>query len=190
MTLSVENGKRIGTITREEDTDSKVNWFEYEGKHYLNLRLRKRGDDGQWSPDPKTGISIRIRELPDLAAAIAQAFDLAESALGHRQVDRPRPRMPGRKCWPSSGSYSPRLPLTIRAGSTWLWRRSPGWPRLNSAETERRYFAAPGPVDSPRIHQRSLLEAHRCEITCCPAYGTYRLDQSRTKESRDRRYYR
>jgi hypothetical protein len=78
-TPPAENGRRIATLKRSDNEEVRVNWSEFEGKPFLSLRFWKRGDDGQWWPDGKRGISIRIRELPDLAAAIAEALDLAEA---------------------------------------------------------------------------------------------------------------
>ncbi len=78
-TPPAENGRRIGMIQRSADEEVRVNWSEYEGRPYVSLRLWKRDDQGQWWPDAKRGMSIRIRELPDLAAAIAEALDLAEA---------------------------------------------------------------------------------------------------------------
>jgi hypothetical protein len=77
-TPPAENGRRIGTLKRSADEEVRINWSEFEGKPYVSLRLWKRGDDANWWPDGKRGISIRIRELPDLATAIAQALDIAE----------------------------------------------------------------------------------------------------------------
>ena len=79
-TPPTENGRRIGTIERSADEQIRVNWSEFEGKPFVSLRLWKRElDDGGWWPDGKRGMSVRIREFPDLAAAIAEALDLAEA---------------------------------------------------------------------------------------------------------------
>ncbi len=99
-TPPTENGPRIGTIERSADEQIRVNWSEFEGKPFVALRLWKRGDDGGWWPDGKRGISIRIRELPDLAAAIAEARDNAEAnqkQWREGQANRPAPPMPGRR---------------------------------------------------------------------------------------------
>jgi len=104
-TPPVENGRRIGTIERSADEQIRVNWSEYEGKPFLSIRMWKRGDDGQWWPDGKRGMSVRIRELPDLAAAIAEALDLAEAnqrQWRESQANRPAPPMPGRRMDPAT----------------------------------------------------------------------------------------
>jgi hypothetical protein len=104
-TPPTENGRRIGTIERSATEEIRVNWAEYEGKPYLSLRLWKRGDDGGWWPDGKRGMSVRIRELPDLAAAIAEALDLAEASQRQwreQQARRPAAPMPGRRVDPAT----------------------------------------------------------------------------------------
>ena len=77
-----ENGRRIGTIERSETEQIRINWSEYEGKPFLSIRMWKRGDDEGWWPDGKRGISIRVRELPDLADGISEAIDLAAADRG------------------------------------------------------------------------------------------------------------
>lgn len=74
-----ENGRRLATIDRSETEQIRVNWSEFEGKPFLSIRMWKRGDDGGWWPDGKRGISIRVRELPELVDGIAEALDLADA---------------------------------------------------------------------------------------------------------------
>jgi hypothetical protein len=79
--------RRLATITRSKDEELRVNWSEYEGKPYLSIRLWTRDDAGGWWPSKTVGCTIRLRELADVAEALAEAMDLAEAY--HR--DRPRP---------------------------------------------------------------------------------------------------
>ena len=72
-----ENGRRLGTINRSESEEIRINWSEFEGHPFLSIRMWKRYDDGTWWPD-KRGIAIRVRELPDLVVAMAEAIDLAQ----------------------------------------------------------------------------------------------------------------
>ena len=74
-----ENGRRLATIDRSETEQIRINWSEYEGKPFVSIRMWRRGDDGQFWPDKTRGMSVRLRELPDLAEGIAQAMDLAEA---------------------------------------------------------------------------------------------------------------
>jgi hypothetical protein len=77
-----ETGKRIGTVERSADEQIRVTWCEYQGKPYVNLRLwRRDSTNDTWWPDAKRGISIRIRELPDMCDALAAAVDLAAEQL-------------------------------------------------------------------------------------------------------------
>jgi hypothetical protein len=97
-----ENGRRIGTIERSDGEEIRINWCEYEGKPYVSIRLWKRNDQGQWWPDGKRGMSWRIRELPDLAVAVAELLDLAEAQ--QRQQPRPMPGRPLANLPPAVGS--------------------------------------------------------------------------------------
>jgi hypothetical protein len=87
-----ETGRRIGTVPRSVDEEIRVNWCEYAGRPYLSLRLWTRDQQGQWWPDAKRGMSVRLRELADMADAIAAAMELAED----HQRQRPAEGGPGR----------------------------------------------------------------------------------------------
>jgi hypothetical protein len=96
-TPPAENGRRLGTIKRSADEQIRVNWSEYEGRPFVSFRMWKRSDDGQWWPDGKRGMSVRIRELPDLAAAIAEALDLAEANQRQWRESQRHQSTPGRR---------------------------------------------------------------------------------------------
>lgn len=75
-----ENGQRIATIARGDDEELRLSWAEYNGRHFLNIRIWRKADDGAaWFPDKTKGLTVRIRELPDFAEGIAKAVDLAAS---------------------------------------------------------------------------------------------------------------
>src|SRR5207248_540653 len=84
-----ENGRRLATIGRSKDEELRVNWSEYEGKPYLSIRLWTRDDSGGWWPSKTVGCTVRLRELPDVADAIAEALGLAEE---HQSNRGPAPR--------------------------------------------------------------------------------------------------
>jgi len=63
-----------------------------------------QSDDGSWWPSKK-GIAIRVGELPGLAAAIAEALDIAEADVRQwreQQARRPAAPMPGRRIDPAT----------------------------------------------------------------------------------------
>jgi len=103
-TPPTENGRRIGTIERSASEEIRVNWSEFEGKPFLSIRMWTQSDDGSWWPSKK-GIAIRVGELPGLAAAIAEALDIAEADVRQwreQQARRPAAPMPGRRIDPAT----------------------------------------------------------------------------------------
>lgn len=94
-TPPAEQGQRLTTIPRpKDDAEIRLNWCEYDGHPYLSIRVWVKDDDGQFWPDKHRGFSIRLRELSDVADAIAQAMTLANDHLENRQEG----------CCPSRGS--------------------------------------------------------------------------------------
>ena len=73
------------SIPRGQSEELRLAWSEYEGKPYLSLRLWQKGDDGALLPTKK-GISIRLRELPDLTEALINTCNEASAYL-ERQGD-------------------------------------------------------------------------------------------------------
>jgi hypothetical protein len=105
-TPPAEQGRRLATIPRpKDDAEIRLNWCEYDGHPYLSIRVWVKDDAGEWWPDKHRGFSVRLRELPDVADAIAQAAELAADHLEGRQggIDRHapppghRPADPGRR---------------------------------------------------------------------------------------------
>jgi len=75
-----ERGKRLATLPRNDrgqPAELRITWDEYEGHPYLSLRLWRADDNGDFWPT-KTGATVRLRELPEVAEALASALDLAE----------------------------------------------------------------------------------------------------------------
>jgi hypothetical protein len=90
-TPPAEQGRRLATIPRpKDDEEIRLSWCEYEGHPYLSVRFWKRGDGGQYWPDKHRGFSVRLRELPDVASAIAEALELADEHMARQ------PRQPAR----------------------------------------------------------------------------------------------
>ncbi len=76
-TAPEENGERLATIPRSEGEELRLNWSEYNGHHFLNIRLWAQGDDGTWWPQKDKGLTVRVRELADFAEGVAAAVDRA-----------------------------------------------------------------------------------------------------------------
>lgn len=75
-----DTGQRLATLPRDERgqrAELRVSWAEYEGRPYLSLRVWTLDDGGAAWPS-KVGVTVRLRELPAVAEAIAEALDLAE----------------------------------------------------------------------------------------------------------------
>lgn len=89
-----DTGQRLATIHRSPTEELRISWSCFEGHQFLNLRVWVADDHGGLWPDAKKGLSIKLRELADVADAIASALELAEQA-----ATRPKPPMPGRKAW-------------------------------------------------------------------------------------------
>ena len=80
-----EQGRRLATLKRPKDrAEIRLTWCEYEGHPYLNIRVWAEDHDGQLWPQKERGFSIRLRELPDVAEAIAEALALADQHLANR----------------------------------------------------------------------------------------------------------
>lgn len=71
-----ENGVRLATIPRSDGEELRLSWAEYNGRHFLNVRIWTKGDGGWW-PDKTKGLTVRVRELADFAEGVAKAVDMA-----------------------------------------------------------------------------------------------------------------
>jgi hypothetical protein len=107
-----DTGRRLATCPRGKEEELRISWCEYEGNPYLNIRIWKcdRSRRGWW-PD-RRGIAIRVRELPDLAEALAAALDLAAEHQASRppssgpRRDRPAPPTPLPPAQAGKGEFS------------------------------------------------------------------------------------
>jgi len=68
-------GVLLGTLAHKEG-EIRLSWDEYEGYHFLSVRLWTKGEDGGFWPS-KTGFTVKLRDIPTLADAVSQALDLA-----------------------------------------------------------------------------------------------------------------
>lgn len=71
-----ENGVRLATIRRSEEEEVRLSWAEYNGRHFLNVRVWTRRSSGWW-PDREKGLTVRVRELPAFAEGLAKAVEMA-----------------------------------------------------------------------------------------------------------------
>jgi hypothetical protein len=97
-------GHRLLTLPRGHDEELRLSLDAYEGHPFLNVRIWTRDTDGRgWWPS-KRGVTFKLRELADVAEALAAALDLmAEHQDGrptlpptgpHPRRDRARPALP------------------------------------------------------------------------------------------------
>lgn len=85
-----DTGRRLATLPREERgqrAELRVSWAEYEGRPYVSLRVWTFDDVGAAWPT-KVGVTVRLRELPAVAEALAEALELAERHAGERRARR------------------------------------------------------------------------------------------------------
>jgi hypothetical protein len=78
----------LGAIRRAEDEELRVEWCWFEGHPFVSARLWVRGSRGKWFPDPKRGLSIRLREMAIIRDALAKADRLATAY--HQGLQRGR----------------------------------------------------------------------------------------------------
>lgn len=70
-----DTGIRLATF-RRDDGEWRLSWNTFEGRPYVRLQFWTSGDNGFW-PAKNMGLTIKIKELPDLADGIQQALDMA-----------------------------------------------------------------------------------------------------------------
>jgi hypothetical protein len=72
-----ERGKRLATLPRGRgDEELRVNLDEYNGHPYIALRVWKQNGAGDWWPIAGKGLSIKTKELLDVAEALQQAAEM------------------------------------------------------------------------------------------------------------------
>ena len=82
-------GTLLGTLAHKEG-EIRIVWDEYEGRHFLSIRLWT-SDDGKSYWPSKNGFTIKLRDLPSLADAISQALDLALKETPQAHHAKPTP---------------------------------------------------------------------------------------------------
>jgi Transcriptional Coactivator p15 (PC4) len=78
-TPPAERGQRLATIPRGRTEELRIALDEFEGRPYVALRLWAQGSDGGFWPVRGKGLSVRVKELDDVIAALGQARDLLDA---------------------------------------------------------------------------------------------------------------
>lgn len=73
----VENGQRLATFARGMSEELRVNWSQYNGHHFIALRVWHCGVDGKYRPDRARGCTVKLRELEEFSRAIQAAVEMA-----------------------------------------------------------------------------------------------------------------
>lgn len=71
-----DSGIRLATFQRPEG-ELRFTWNVYENKPYVRFQIWSKSDDGAFWPVKGQGLSIKIKELPDLAEGVQRALDMA-----------------------------------------------------------------------------------------------------------------
>lgn len=73
----VENGQRLATFARGMSEELRVNWSEFNGHHFVGIRVWHCGVDGKYRPDRTRGCTVKLRELEEFSRAIQAAVEMA-----------------------------------------------------------------------------------------------------------------
>ncbi len=66
----------ISTLARGDAAELRISLDEFKGHRFLNLRVWNKGADGEWRPDGKRGLAVKLRELSAVADALAKAIEI------------------------------------------------------------------------------------------------------------------
>jgi hypothetical protein len=55
----------------------RVNFSEYNGHHFVGIRVWHTGTDGVARPDRMRGLTVKLRELAEFSQAIQTALEMA-----------------------------------------------------------------------------------------------------------------
>jgi hypothetical protein len=75
-TAPVDQGIRLATFPRPEG-ELRLSWNVYEDRPYLRFQLWSKSDDGSFWPVKGQGLTVKVKELPDLAEGVSRALDMA-----------------------------------------------------------------------------------------------------------------
>jgi hypothetical protein len=69
-TPPADDAERLATFPRGDGRELRISMAEYQGHPYISLRVWMTGQDGQMWPVKGKGCSVRLREVPELLAAL------------------------------------------------------------------------------------------------------------------------
>ncbi len=76
-----DDGVKLATISRGPHRELRVRWRTYEGHPFLDVREWSLNEHtGAWWPTKGKGVTVKARELAQVADAIAAARTLATDA--------------------------------------------------------------------------------------------------------------
>jgi hypothetical protein len=78
-----ERPERLATLRRGDNEELRVVWDHFRGFRFLSLRVWYCAADDEWRPS-RTGISVKLRELRQVADAFTRAVALDDAARGER----------------------------------------------------------------------------------------------------------
>ncbi len=87
-----ENGERLATIPRKEGDEIRLNWAEYNGHNFLNVRVWAQGEDGNWFPQKEKGLTVRVAELAGFAEGVEAALGRALGGAQTPNESAPKPQ--------------------------------------------------------------------------------------------------
>lgn len=79
----MEETTLLATIKRGEDAEDRVELATYKGHKFVNIRGYKFWG-GQWHPDARRGITVRLRDLRALISALADAERASADLSGEK----------------------------------------------------------------------------------------------------------
>jgi hypothetical protein len=100
---------RLATISRAPGEELRIALSTWKGIRYLHVRLWTARFDGEWRPDAKRGISLRLGEVGEVAAALARAVELLDAqAVQDGQAKKTEPAQGAKERAASLAARSPR----------------------------------------------------------------------------------
>lgn len=74
-----DEGFQVATLQRSETEQVRVRIVTFNGgAPFMRLQVWTKGSDGGWWPSKGKGLTVRLRELPDLAEGIIKAMAEAD----------------------------------------------------------------------------------------------------------------